>query len=53
MTFPDEYELPESNSTAERLIGNAVPPDFIATVLTNFLDEHEGLIKEPQTQVAN
>jgi len=53
MTFPDEYELPESNSTAERLIGNAVPPDFIATVLTNFLDEHEGLIKEPQTQAAD
>ena len=53
MTFPDEYELPESNSTAERLIGNAVPPDFIATVLTNFLDEHEDLIKEPQTQAAD
>lgn len=48
MTFPDEYDLPESNSTAERLIGNAVPPEFIATILTNFLDEHEDLIKEPQ-----
>jgi DNA (cytosine-5)-methyltransferase 1 len=53
MTFPDEYDLPESNSTAERLIGNAVPPDFIATVLTNFLDEHEHLIKEPQTTAAD
>jgi DNA (cytosine-5)-methyltransferase 1 len=53
MTFPDEYDLPESNSTAERLIGNAVPPDFIATVLTNFLDEHENLIKEPQTTAAD
>jgi DNA (cytosine-5)-methyltransferase 1 len=53
MTFPDEYDLPESNSTAERLIGNAVPPDFIATVLTNFLDEHEDLIKESQVQAAD
>ena len=53
MTFPDEYELPESNSIAERLIGNAVPPDFIATVLTNFFDEHEDLIAKPQTQAAD
>jgi DNA (cytosine-5)-methyltransferase 1 len=53
MTFPDEYDLPESNSTAERLIGNAVPPDFIATVLTNFLDGHEDLIRESQVQAAD
>jgi DNA (cytosine-5)-methyltransferase 1 len=53
MTFPDEYELPKSNSTAERLIGNAVPPNFIATVLTNFLDEHEDLIKELEAQAVD
>lgn len=53
MTFPDEYDLPESNSTAERLIGNAVPPDFIATVLTKFLDEHKDLIKETQATAAD
>jgi DNA (cytosine-5)-methyltransferase 1 len=53
MTFPDKYDLPKFNNTAERLIGNAVPPDFITTVLTNFLDEHGDLVKEPQTQAAD
>lgn len=53
MTFPDSYTLPESNNTAEQLIGNAVPPDFITTVLSNFLDKHAGLIQEPQPQTTN
>lgn len=53
MSFPDDYELPESNSTAERLIGNAVPPEFITTVLTKFLNKHEDLIQEPQAQAAD
>lgn len=53
MTFPDDYDLPDSNSTAERLIGNAVPPDFITTVLTNFFAEHEEVISKPQTQPAD
>ncbi len=52
MTFPDTYDLPESNTTAESLIGNAVPPDFIATVLTRFLAEHKDLIKESRVQPA-
>ncbi|ERJ07375.1 DNA -methyltransferase protein [Halorhabdus tiamatea SARL4B] len=53
MTFPDDYDLPDSNGTAERLIGNAVPPDFIATVLSDFLTQHEDLIKESQAQLAD
>lgn len=44
MTFPDEYVLPESNSAAERLVGNAVPPRFIQNVVGRFLDEHADLI---------
>jgi len=44
MTFPDEYVLPDSNSAAERLIGNAVPPRFIQSVVGRFLDEHTHLI---------
>ncbi|MCF2207763.1 MULTISPECIES: DNA cytosine methyltransferase [Halobacterium] len=52
MTFPDEYDLPEANGTAERLIGNAVPPDFITTILSKFLTEHSELIDQPQLQAA-
>jgi DNA (cytosine-5)-methyltransferase 1 len=53
MTFPDSYELPESNTTAERLIGNAVPPRFITTIMTEFLDEHEELLREHPATTAD
>jgi len=35
MTFPDDFELPEKNSAAERVVGNAVPPKLIR----NFAEE--------------
>lgn len=44
MTFPDWYSLPESNGEAERLIGNAVPPQFIEVIIGRFLKEHSYLI---------
>jgi len=53
MTFPDDYTLPESNNTAEQLIGNAVPPDFITAVISSFLDEHETLIRQSRKQAAD
>lgn len=53
MTFPDEYDLPQANGTAEKLIGNAVPPDFIATVLTEFISEHKSLIEKPRMKAAD
>lgn len=53
MTFPDDYDLPEKNNIAERLIGNAVPPVFIATVVTNFLEDHQTLIQESKPQAAD
>lgn len=33
MSFPDEYELPESTKVAIRIVGNAVPPMLSRTVL--------------------
>lgn len=29
MTFPPKFELPEKNSAAERVVGNAVPPRLV------------------------
>lgn len=40
MTFPDSFGLPEKNKYAERLIGNAVPPDLIEALVRNFVEEH-------------
>lgn len=33
MTFPDDFELPEKNSAAERVVGNAVPPKLVRTLV--------------------
>jgi DNA (cytosine-5)-methyltransferase 1 len=53
MTFPDDYDLPDKNSVAESLIGNAVPPDFVATVVSEFLDQHDYLINTQKTQTVD
>lgn len=37
-SFPDWYELPESNTLAARIIGNAVPPLFMQRVGEMFAD---------------
>jgi len=44
MSFPDWYDLPEKNVDATTLIGNAVPPRFIETLVSQFLDTHSNLI---------
>jgi DNA (cytosine-5)-methyltransferase 1 len=36
MSFPDDYELPEKNSIAERVIGNAVPPGLVSKILDGY-----------------
>jgi DNA (cytosine-5)-methyltransferase 1 len=33
MTFPREFELPDRISAAERVVGNAVPPDLVEAML--------------------
>lgn len=35
MTFPRWFELPDKNSAAERVIGNAVPPRLVKTIVEN------------------
>lgn len=37
MTFPD-FELPEKNGPAERVVGNAVPPRLIRSIISGILD---------------
>jgi DNA (cytosine-5)-methyltransferase 1 len=32
MTFPREFELPDKNDAAERVVGNAVPPRMVRTL---------------------
>jgi DNA (cytosine-5)-methyltransferase 1 len=34
MTFPEDYELPNKNSVAESVVGNAVPPDLVNSLLS-------------------
>lgn len=38
-TFPDTYTLPDSNTLAARIIGNAVPPLFMQRVGEMFADD--------------
>jgi DNA (cytosine-5)-methyltransferase 1 len=45
MSFPDRYSLPEENKAAERLIGNAVPPAFIESVVGRSLSQHAHLLR--------
>jgi DNA (cytosine-5)-methyltransferase 1 len=33
MGFPRDFELPEENNVAERVVGNAVPPGLVASIL--------------------
>lgn len=40
MTFPD-VDLPDKNDAAERVVGNAVPPDMIENIVGRFLQEHQ------------
>lgn len=39
-TFPDWYELPDKKKHAERIVGNAVPPDLIEALVEGFLEEN-------------
>lgn len=34
MGFPSGFKLPEKNNVAERVIGNAVPPELVATIIS-------------------
>ena len=45
MTFPDWFTFPDKKKDADRLIGNAVPPAFIETVVRRFFDEHPGILE--------
>jgi DNA (cytosine-5)-methyltransferase 1 len=33
MMFPSDFELPDKNSAAERVVGNAVPPQLVKTLV--------------------
>lgn len=44
MTFPDSFHLPEKNKYAERVIGNAVPPMLIETLVDQFFREHPNFV---------
>lgn len=33
MTFPLDFELPDKNSVAERVVGNAVPPELVKKIV--------------------
>jgi DNA (cytosine-5)-methyltransferase 1 len=33
MTFPEDFELPDKNGAAERVVGNAVPPVLIESIM--------------------
>jgi DNA (cytosine-5)-methyltransferase 1 len=46
MTFPDWYELPDKNSKAEKLLGNAVPPRFIVLALEQFLTRNRSHLSQ-------
>jgi DNA (cytosine-5)-methyltransferase 1 len=35
MTFPLDFELPDKNSAAERVVGNAVPPQLVRSIVDN------------------
>jgi DNA (cytosine-5)-methyltransferase 1 len=44
MTFPDWYKLPEKNSVAETVLGNAIPPRFFTVSVEQFLTQNRELI---------
>lgn len=44
MTFPRWFTLPEKNDAAERVVGNAVPPDFIECIMESVREEEAGSI---------
>jgi DNA (cytosine-5)-methyltransferase 1 len=43
-TFPDNFVFPDSFAAAERLIGNAFPPKFVANCVAPFIRAHDHLI---------
>lgn len=42
MDFPRWYELPDVNQTAERVVGNAVPPTLVTQVVSELVGELQG-----------
>jgi DNA (cytosine-5)-methyltransferase 1 len=46
MTFPREFKLPEKNGDAEQVIGNAVPPNLVESILSGFLQENMDLLSD-------
>lgn len=46
MTFPLDFELPDKNSAAERVVGNAVPPKLV-----KYLVENDNLASRDQSKV--
>jgi DNA (cytosine-5)-methyltransferase 1 len=34
MSFPLHFKLPDKNSAAERVVGNAVPPQLVKTIVS-------------------
>lgn len=44
MTFPDIFQLPKKNKYAEQLIGNAVPPLLIQTLVDRFFEKHSDIL---------
>lgn len=43
MTFPDDFSLPNYNSHAEKVVGNAVPPILIQNLVGRFLIQQRKL----------
>lgn len=44
MTFPNDFSFPEHRKHASRLIGNAVPPTLMETLVNGFLNQNENLL---------
>lgn len=40
MSFPRDFELPDANNHAERIVGNAVPPKLVESLVRRFYDEN-------------
>ncbi len=37
-SFPDDFLLPDNNALAGKIVGNAVPPDLIKSLVETFAD---------------
>lgn len=52
MTFPKDWELPDKNMHAEQVVGNAVPPNLVESLLSQFTEESGHLLPVSEAQRA-